>query len=57
MKTGHDFECMNCHLIQIYKYTPEYHENVIVRDIQTGKIIEKSEGYLRRLPNNVYWKI
>lgn len=36
---------------------PEYHENVIVRDIQTGKIIEKSEGYLRRLPNNVYWKI
>lgn len=36
---------------------PEYHENVIVRDIQTGKIIKKSEGYLRRLPNNVYWKI
>ena len=36
---------------------PEYHENVIVRDIQTGKIIERSEGYLRRLPNNVYWKI
>ncbi|SHJ90176.1 hypothetical protein SAMN02745248_01249 [Hathewaya proteolytica DSM 3090] len=36
---------------------PDYHENVIVRDIQTGNIIEKSEGYLRRLPNNVYWKI
>jgi hypothetical protein len=36
---------------------PEYHENVIVRNIQTGEIIEKSEGYLRRLPNNVYWKI
>lgn len=36
---------------------PEYYENVIVRDIQTGKIIEKSRGYLLRLPNNVYWKI
>lgn len=36
---------------------PEYHENIIVRDIKTGKIIEKSEGYLRRLPNNVYWKV
>lgn len=36
---------------------PEYHENVIVRDIQTGKIIEKNEGYLCRLSNNVYWKI
>lgn len=36
---------------------PEYHENVIVRNIQTGEIIEKSEGYLPRLPNNVYWKI
>ncbi len=36
---------------------PEYHENVIVRDIKTGEIIEKSEGYLLRLPNNVYWKI
>ncbi|MBE6043158.1 MAG: hypothetical protein E7216_02735 [Clostridium thermopalmarium] len=36
---------------------PEYHENVIVRDIRTGKIIEKSEGYLCRLANNVYWKI
>lgn len=23
VKSGHDFECMNCHLIQIYKYTPE----------------------------------
>lgn len=35
---------------------PAYHENVIVRDINTGKIIEKSRGYLIRLPNNVYWK-
>jgi hypothetical protein len=36
---------------------PEYNENVIVRDIRTGEIIEKYEGYLCRLPNNVYWKI
>ncbi|NCU17518.1 hypothetical protein [Pallidibacillus pasinlerensis] len=36
---------------------PDYRENVIVRDIQTGKIIEQSEGYLLRLPNNVYWKV
>lgn len=36
---------------------PEYHENVIVRDIQTGQIIEKYEGYLCRMPGNVFWKI
>ena len=35
---------------------PDYHETVVVRDIHTGKIIEKSKGYLLRLPNNVYWK-
>ena len=57
MKTGHDFECMNFHLIQIYKYTPEYHENVVVRDINTGMIKEEFEGYLRVMPNEVYWRI
>lgn len=36
---------------------PEYHENVIIRDIDTGKIKEKFDGYLCRLPNGVYWKI
>lgn len=36
---------------------PEYHENVIIRDIQTGKIIEKYEGYLCRMPGNVFWRI
>lgn len=46
----------NLYLSEWYE-DPEYHENVIVRDIKTGKIIEKSEGYLLRLPNNVYWKI
>lgn len=35
---------------------PVYRENVIVREIHTGKIIEKSKGYILRLPNNVYWK-
>lgn len=87
MKSGHDFECMNCHLIQIYKYTPEnkkieigkteslifrdendlyfskwyedpeYHENVVVRDINTGVIKEEFEGSLRVMPNEIYWRI
>ena len=57
VKTGHDFECMNFHLIQIYKYTPEYHENVVVRDINTGVIKEEFEGSLRVMPNEIYWRI
>lgn len=36
---------------------PEYHENVIIRDLYTGKIKEKSSGYLLKLPKGVYWKI
>ena len=36
---------------------PEYHENVIIRDLYTGKIKEKYSGYLRKLPKGVYWKI
>jgi hypothetical protein len=36
---------------------PDYHENVIVRDFNTGKIKEKFSGYLCELPNGVYWKI
>lgn len=36
---------------------PEYHERVIVRDFNTGKIKEKFDGYLCKLPNGVYWKI
>lgn len=35
---------------------PEYHENVIVRNVNTGKVREKFKGYLQRLPNGVYWK-
>jgi hypothetical protein len=36
---------------------PEYHENVIIRNLNTGKVKEKFEGYLRRLPNGVYWRV
>ncbi len=36
---------------------PEYNENVIVRDLKTGKIKEKQPGYLCRLPDGVYWRI
>ncbi|WAA08964.1 hypothetical protein [Fervidibacillus albus] len=39
-----------------WEENPDYQEYVIVRDIHTGKILEKSKGYLRRLPNHVYWK-
>ena len=33
---------------------PKYHENVIVRDLKTGKIKEKQPGYLCRLPDGFY---
>ena len=36
---------------------PEYRENVVVRDINTGMIKEEFEGYLRVMPNEVYWRI
>ena len=36
---------------------PEYHENVIVRDINSGVVKEKYQGYLCKMPNGVYWKI
>jgi hypothetical protein len=36
---------------------PEYHENVIIRDFDTGKVKEKFFGYLCKLPNGVYWKV
>lgn len=36
---------------------PEYHENVIIRNFNTGKVKEKFDGYLRKLPNGVYWRI
>ena len=36
---------------------PYYHENLIVRDIATGEITEKSEGCLYRMPEGVYWRL
>lgn len=36
---------------------PDYGENVIIRDLNTGKIKDKFNGYLCRLPKGVYWKI
>lgn len=36
---------------------PEYHENVIVRDLNTGEIKEKFKGYVCKMPNGVYWRI
>lgn len=36
---------------------PDYHENVIIRDLNTGKVKDKFEGNLLRLPNEVFWRI
>lgn len=36
---------------------PEYHENIIIRDLTTGKVKDKFPGYLRRLPDGVFWRI
>lgn len=35
---------------------PEYHECLIVRDIETGEILEEEEGSLLRMADGVYWK-
>lgn len=34
---------------------PEYHEEVIIRDINTGIIIERYPGYCVRMPNGSVW--
>ena len=36
---------------------PEYREEIIVRDAITGQIIERSPGYLRRMPGGSVWKM
>ena len=36
---------------------PEYHENIIIRDIDTGEVKERNPGYLCKMPNGVYWRI
>ena len=34
---------------------PDYHKEIIIRDAETGQIIERSYGYLRRMPNGSVW--
>ena len=36
---------------------PEYREEIIVRDAITGQILERSPGYLRRMPDGSIWKM
>lgn len=36
---------------------PYYHELLIVRNIATGEITEKSKGSLYRMPEGVYWRL
>lgn len=36
---------------------PDYREEVIVRDAITGQILERSPGYLRRMPDGSMWKM
>ncbi len=35
----------------------DYREEIIVRDSITGKILERSPGYLRRMPDGSMWKM
>ena len=32
-----------------------YGEEVIVRDLETGKILERYKGYLKRMPDGTAW--
>lgn len=34
---------------------PDYREEIIIRNAETGQIIERSLGYLRRMPNGSVW--
>lgn len=36
---------------------PDYREEIIVRDAITGQILERSPGYLRRMPDGSMWKM
>ena len=40
-----------------WREEPYYHELLIVRDIATGEIMEKSKGSLYRMPEGVYWRL
>lgn len=36
---------------------PEYHEEIIIRDAKTNKILERSPGYIRKMPDGTVWKM
>ncbi|BBF43779.1 hypothetical protein lbkm_2467 [Lachnospiraceae bacterium KM106-2] len=36
---------------------PEYHEEVVVRDINTGLVMERFCGNIYRMPDGTYWRI
>ena len=36
---------------------PDYHEEIIIRSAETGEILERSPGYLRRMPDGSVWKM
>ncbi|MGO4961757.1 hypothetical protein ACTQ5X_08440 [Jeotgalibaca porci] len=36
---------------------PNYREEIIIRDAETGEILERNPGYLRRMPDGSVWKM
>ena len=36
---------------------PDYREESIIRDVETGQILERSPGYLRRMSDGSIWKM
>ena len=34
---------------------PHYREEIIIRDAETGEILERMPGYLRRMPDGSVW--
>lgn len=36
---------------------PDYHEEIILRDATTGRVLERSPGYLRIMPDGSVWKM
>lgn len=36
---------------------PDYREEIIIRDAETGQIIERTPGYLRRMSDDSVWKM
>ncbi|MDO5292276.1 MAG: hypothetical protein Q4F05_05950 [bacterium] len=36
---------------------PEYHEEVVVRDLNTGLVLERFSGNIYRMPDGSYWRV